>query len=217
MSAVVVFGGTGYAGSRIVAEAVRRGHRVTVVARTRPAEVPTGAVFVSGSLFDADLRDPLIADADVVAISVRSRHPDGAELADAVPAVLAQAARHGTRIGVVGGAGSLSTEPGGPSRLEQMEIPDPTEPRAAESLAHAGVLQVLRGDGSGADWFYLSPPLQFGAHVPGVTTGSYRVGGDVVLTDAQGRSQISGEDYALAFVDEIDSPRHHRARFTVAH
>jgi putative NADH-flavin reductase len=52
---------------------------------------------------------------------------------------------------------------------------------------------------------------------PGQPTGRYRVGGDVLLTDAAGKSEISGADYALAFVDEIDQPRHHRTRFSVAY
>ena len=35
--------------------------------------------------------------------------------------------------------------------------------------------------------------------------------------DAQGRFGISYEDYAVALVDEIDHPRHHRRRFTVGY
>jgi putative NADH-flavin reductase len=39
----------------------------------------------------------------------------------------------------------------------------------------------------------------------------------VLLTDEDGESFISGEDLALAVVDEIETPRHSRARFTVAY
>ena len=35
--------------------------------------------------------------------------------------------------------------------------------------------------------------------------------------DAEGGSEISGADFAQAFVDEIEAPRHRRARFTVAY
>jgi uncharacterized protein len=48
-------------------------------------------------------------------------------------------------------------------------------------------------------------------------TGRYRVGGDVLLTDADGNSTISGADYAKAFVDEIEQPAHRRQRFSVAY
>jgi uncharacterized protein len=68
-----------------------------------------------------------------------------------------------------------------------------------------------------ADWFFVSPAGAFGSYNPGVATGRYRVGGDVLLTDPEGKSEISGPDFALAFVDEIEAPRHHRTRFTVAY
>ncbi|MGC8107635.1 NAD-dependent epimerase/dehydratase family protein, partial [Salmonella enterica] len=38
MTRIAVIGGTGYAGSHIVTEAVRRGHTVVSVARSVPAE-----------------------------------------------------------------------------------------------------------------------------------------------------------------------------------
>jgi putative NADH-flavin reductase len=53
--------------------------------------------------------------------------------------------------------------------------------------------------------------------VPGEATGQYRVGGDILVTNANGDSEISGADYAKAFVDEIEQPAHRRKRFTVAH
>jgi uncharacterized protein len=43
------------------------------------------------------------------------------------------------------------------------------------------------------------------------------VGGDVLVTDADGNSNISGADYAKAFVDEIEQPAHRRQRFSVAY
>ena len=39
----------------------------------------------------------------------------------------------------------------------------------------------------------------------------------VLVTDADGKSFISGTDFALAFVDEIEQGRHRRERFTVAY
>lgn len=95
--------------------------------------------------------------------------------------------------------------------------PRPPGPRFSEGSGHARVLDVMRADSSGADWFYLSPPTAFGSRAPGEATGSYRLGSDVLLTDQDGDCEISGADYVLAVVDEIDTPRHHRTRFTVAH
>ena len=79
------------------------------------------------------------------------------------------------------------------------------------------MLTALRETSDDVDWFCVSPAAGFGSYAPGEATGTYRVGGDVLLTDASGTSFISGADFALAFVDEIEQARHHRERFTVAY
>jgi putative NADH-flavin reductase len=38
-----------------------------------------------------------------------------------------------------------------------------------------------------------------------------------LISDADGTSDISGADYAIAFVDEIESPAHSRQRFTAGY
>ncbi len=63
----------------------------------------------------------------------------------------------------------------------------------------------------------MSPALAFGAHVPGEHLNTYRVGGDVMLKDADGNSAISGTDFADAVLSEIELHTHHRARFSVAY
>lgn len=52
---------------------------------------------------------------------------------------------------------------------------------------------------------------------PGERTGKYRIGSDRLLIDGQGQSHISMEDYAIALVDELESPQHIRERFTVGY
>ena len=64
------------------------------------------------------------------------------------------------------------------------------------------------------DWFYVSPPQDFGSWLGTPSTGSYTMGGDVLLRNADGASTISADDLALAIVDEIETPAHHRRRFT---
>ncbi|NED89615.1 NAD-dependent epimerase, partial [Streptomyces sp. SID11233] len=63
------------------------------------------------------------------------------------------------------------------------------------------VLQALLSSEAGLDWFVLTPPMGFGSYAPGETTGTYQLGGELPLNDAEGKSAISGADYALAFVD----------------
>lgn len=77
------------------------------------------------------------------------------------------------------------------------------------------MLEWLRAQPEPLDWFSVSPPLPFGAAAPGVVTGRYRTGGEVMVRAADGSSGISAPDFALAVVDEIERPAHRRQRFTV--
>jgi putative NADH-flavin reductase len=81
----------------------------------------------------------------------------------------------------------------------------------------AAALDDLRAAPESLDWFYLCPPAAFGGFAPGEARGTYRVGDDVLLTDAEGNSFIGGADFGAAIVDEIERPAHRRARFTVAY
>ncbi len=218
MTTVVIFGGTGYAGSAIRDEALRRGFSVTSVTRAgAPDGAPhaPGLEFRRGNIHDAAQIEQAAAEADVVVVSVRfSPQEDGSRLIDAFPALTRACAAHGTRLGVVGGAASLLVSEGGPRLIDTPEFPDAFKPEAGSA---ADTLGLLRADDTGADWFFVSPAREFGSYNPGAPLGRYRVGGDVLLSDETGRSHISGADFALAFVDEIETPVHHRTRFTVAY
>ncbi|MER6993006.1 NAD(P)H-binding protein [Saccharopolyspora hirsuta] len=212
MMRLVLFGATGYAGGRIREEAVRRGHEVLGIARNAGALPEPKA---AGSLHDADFVLDVTAGADAVVVAIPGRTmPDGTKLLDALPTLFAAAERHGVRIGVVGGAGSLRVSEDGPRVIDTPEFPAEFKPEAS---AHAEVLAALREAPEGVDWFYLSPAGTFGAYAPGERTGTYRLGGEVLVTDADGNSAIGGDDYAIAFVDELEEPAHRRQRFTVGY
>lgn len=133
---------------------------------------------------------------------------------DAVAALAAEADAVGVRLGVIGGAGSLRVAPEGP-RL--VDTPEFTEAFRAEAREMADVLEDLRSTPASLDWFLVSPAAEFGSFAPGEYTGEYRIGGDVLLVDESGDSRISGADFGVAVVDEIESPKHRRVRFTVAY
>jgi putative NADH-flavin reductase len=219
MTTIAIFGGTGYAGSAIRDEALKRGHRVISVTRQLPADLAAtpGLEFRQGSVHDAALVDQIAAEADVVVVSIRfaeNGSGDGVKLIDAFPALTSAAAARGTRLGVVGGAASLLVAESGPRLIDTPEFPQQFKGEAGNA---AEALDALRADTTGADWFFVSPAAAFGSYNPGQPTGKYRVGGDILLTDESGKSEISGADYALAFVNEIDTPAHYRTRFTVAY
>jgi len=215
MTSIVVFGGTGYAGSAITREALSRGIAVTAVARdTSKLDAAEGLTLAQGDAFDADFVADVTKDADVVVVALHAVQADGSELKDRFQPFVDAAVAAGARLGIVGGAGSLLVAEGGPALFDTPEFPDAFK---GEAKSHAQILEALRASGTEVDWFYVSPAASFGSFNPGERHGTYRVTDDLLLTDADGNSDISGEDYALAFVDEIASPAHHRARFGVAY
>ncbi|WP_029150526.1 NAD(P)-dependent oxidoreductase [Microbacterium indicum] len=214
MARITVIGGTGYAGSLIVAEAAARGHQVTSISRSVPAEQVDGVTYVAGSLLDADTRARAVADADVVYSAISPRGDMAGQTRQGLADLAAAAQDAGVRLGITGGAGSLLVAEGGPQLFTTPEFPEAFQ---AEALEMGEVLDDLRASDEALDWFFVSPAAGFGAFAPGEKTGAYRVGGDVLLADAEGNSFISGADFATAIVDEIEKPAHRRARFTVAY
>ncbi|MDO8384291.1 MAG: NAD(P)H-binding protein [Microbacterium sp.] len=213
MSRIAVIGGTGYAGSHIVAEAVDRGHTVLSVARTAPSERVTGVTYIEGTLMDVPGLVAEIQGAEVVVVSVPARGEMAGLLRPAV-AELVATLQPGTRIGVIGGAGGSLSAPEGPRVIDLPSFNDEYKPEAFEAI---GILDDLQASDASIDWFYLHPAGGFGVWNPGERTGTYRDGGEVIVTDADGESFISGADLAVVVVDEIESPKHSRERFTVGY
>lgn len=217
MTRIHILGGTGYAGRQIVAEAARRGHQVTSFCRSIPTEQTPGVEYRAGDVQDPAYLASVFTDTDVVisALSTRGGLAGEGRMRALVAAEAELAAGHGVRLGVMGGAGSLQAEEGGP-RL--VDMPDFIEEARPESLEFAGALDSLRANTDDRlDWFLISPAENFGQHAPGTARGHYRVGGDILLRDEEGRSEISAEDIALAIIDEVENPVHRRTRFSVAY
>lgn len=213
MPRIAVIGGTGYAGSHIVAEAVRRGHTVVSVARSVPSERVDGATYVEGTVLDVP---GLVAELDGVDVVVSAVAPRGDMLGKLRPAIaqLTSVLPESVRLGVVGGAGGSLVADGGPRLIDTDGFTDDYKPEASEAI---GILEDLRADASDRDWFYVHPAGGFGAWAPGERTGNYRDGGHVLVVDDNGDSFISGADFAVAVLDEIENPRHSRDNFTVGY
>lgn len=212
MTRIAVIGGTGYAGGHIVAEAAERGHTVVSVARKLPAERVDGATYVEGTLLDAPALVAELEGVEVVVFATSPRGDMAGKMRDAVTALIRELPLS-VRVGVVGGAGGSLVAPGG-LRVIDSGFPDEIKSEAMEAI---GILEDLQADTTGREWFYIHPAGGFGAWAPGERTGSYRDGGDVIVTDDEGESFISGADFAIAVLDEIESPKHRNERFTVGY
>ncbi len=214
MGTIAVIGSTGYVGGHITNEALHRGYQVIGVSRSEPKETPAGVTVRRGDINDEGLLRELATQASTVVVAVHGAENGEAYLVTLVPMILDAVSSGGARLGVVGGASSLLVSPGGPRLIDTREFPEIFK---AEARAHIAVLEALKESSTNVDWFYVSPPATFGAYAPGERTGTYRTGDDNLLVDADGNSFISGADFAIAFLDEIDNPVHHRTRFTVGY
>jgi putative NADH-flavin reductase len=201
---IALIGATGHAGSRILKELVHRGHSATAIVR-HPDRVPAlpDVTAVEADVHDTPSLAKCLTGHDAVISSV---HFLAADAPTFLPAIRAAGVR---RYLVVGGAGTLEVRPG----MRLVDTPDFPALYHGESSAGAAFLEALRAV-SDLDWTFLSPSAEF---VEGSRTGKFRLGEDALLTDSQGRSWISYEDYAVAMVDELEKPAHVRTRFTVGY
>ncbi len=217
MTSLAIIGGTGYSGGNIAAEATKRGLSVTAVSRHAPSTPLDGVSYVQDDIADAAFIEKLAADHDVIIVAVHAVDADNVPvLPQLVPRLADAAVKGSARLGFVGGAGSSLDAPGGSRLVDSPEFPEAFKP---EALSHAGILDWLRSDETpaGLQWFYVSPAESYGGYNPGTALGSYRTSADVVLRDAEGSSEISGADFALAVVDEIETPTHINQRFVVGY
>lgn len=205
---VAIIGASGFIGSRILSEALRRGHEVTAIVTNLdklPADPRLTAV--KGDATDPAALTPLLAGHHLV---ISAFNPGKDESGAGPRSIIDAAKRSGvTRLLVVGGAGTLEVAPG------QRLIDQPDFPAAwkAGALKTAAFLDLLRGEAE-LDWVFLSPAAMLAS---GERTGKYRVGGDRLMTGPDGQSRISIEDYAMAMLDEAETPRHSCQRFSVAY
>lgn len=210
---IVLFGASGNLGSRIAKEALARGQHVTAVMRN-PARLSLRHENLRA--MRADATDPLlvatVARGHDVIISAIGATPDSPEsLAQAATSMMQGAREVGIkRVMVVNGAGSLEVSKG---KL-LMDTPQFPADWRWVAKAHRDALAVLRARGSDLDWTAVSPAAMI---EPGKRTGNFRLGGDQLLADAKGQSRISMEDYAAAFMDELESERYVGRRMSVAY
>jgi putative NADH-flavin reductase len=200
---VAVIGGSGRAGSQIVQELARRGHQVTAIARN-PDKAPklAGVTAKAVDVHDAKAMTEALKGHDVVVSALRFLDATPAEVISVVKASGVP------RYLIVGGASSLLA--GGRRLFDSPHFPAEYKPEAGAGI---DFLDALKAEPT-LDWSYLSPSMIFDGDE---RTGKFRLGGDELLTPAEGPSRITFPDFAIAMVDEIETPKHSRRRFTVGY
>jgi uncharacterized protein len=207
---IALYGATGKSGSRILTELLSRGHSVTAIVRdpAKLSPVP-GLTVVAGNVSSAEAIASKITGADAVVSAYAPPPDDTGQLLPVTERFISAAQQIGLpRLLIVGGAASLEVAPG-VTLLASGHVPAPWLPIAT---SHAKALDLLKK--SSINWTYFSPAAFF---EPGERTGKFRLGKDALIANEQNDSRISMEDYAIALVDELESPKHEHARFTIGY
>jgi uncharacterized protein len=215
MSRITVIGGTGYAGSAIVAEAAARGHEVTAFSRSLPADRVPGVAYVQGDATDEAALSSVISGADVVAVALAPRGPLAESFRDVYRTIARLTDAEGVPLFVVGGFSSLRPAAGAPRFVADLSHA-PAEFHDEIVAVSALVTDDLPATPETLDWVFVSPAGKFGSYVPGERLGEYRIGDDVAVRPEDGGA-ISGADYALGFVDLIEQGNRHRAHVNLAY
>ena len=221
-SRILIYGATGKVGSKTVDEALNRGHVVTAVSRdpSRIAVTHDNLTAVKGDVLDTESVANLVANQDVVIISVRGVLGKSKDPNDAVPLIavknVVEALRgmgdEAPRLIHVGGSGSLVVKPGVvyADTLPMIFVPIKLQTEIEGQVVALKYLRTVND----VDWTYATPAKNF---TDGKRTGEFRIGGDQLIESKSGRSRISRADFAVALIDEVENARFIQQRFSVVY
>lgn len=210
---VALIGANGKIGSRILEEALNRGHQVTGIARSPSAQTHQNLTWAKADALNTDELAEVLKghDAVISAFGIDWTKPETFHLfSDIAKSVIAAAKKAGVkRLINVGGAGSLEVAPG----VQLVDTPGFPEQWKLGALAQRDSLEVFRKEND-LDWTFFSPAIVI---EPGAYTGKFRIGKDNPVFDEDGNSHITYDDYASALIDELEKPQFIKQRFTIGY
>ena len=204
---IAVLAANGKLGSLIVKEAVERGNDVTAIVREENKTVTKKSI--KKDILDLTEND--LKDFDVVITAFGAWTEDTLPLHKTTVEHLSNIlANKNTRLLVVGGAGSLYTDESFKTQL--FTTPDFPVDYFPIASNQAKGLDVLRSR-KDVKWTYVSPAAEF--EFDWERKGEYQLAGEVFSVNAQGKSEISYADYAIAMIDEAEKGNHINQRISV--
>lgn len=214
---VALIGATGFVGSALLQELLRRNYDVTAIARSvekipvKGGKPKTVAVDVT----DVQALSQMLKGNDVVLSAFNAGwtnpniYDDFMKGSQAIQKAVKEAAVK--RYLVIGGAGSLYID--GKQIVDGDDFPENIKPGATAARDY---LDVLKKE-TKQDWTMFSPAINMHQGIKTGRTGKYRLGTDEPIFDKAGESTLSVEDLAVAVVDEIENHKFSRKRFTAGY
>lgn len=203
-----IVGATGKSGSLILEEAVNRGHDVTAIVRNASKLTNDNVKVIEKDVHDTTTEDfkglDLVVNAFGAPLGEKDAHVEAGR------ALINALAGTGTRLIVVGGAGSLYIDDSRTMTvIDTPNFPDIFKPTAGGQSENLKELEQT----TNLKWTFISPSAEFDAE--GKRTGTYETGTDVLLVNNREESYISYADFAIAVIDEAENNKHVNERFTV--
>jgi putative NADH-flavin reductase len=210
---IILFGATGRVATRILNEALDRGHQVTAISRDGgAAALPShdNLTVVSADILNPVQVAEVVTGHDVVIHSVGA--PDGAPhdfMVQAAHSLIEGLTRASVvRLLVVGGAGS-SWVSETVQFVDTPEFPPSVRPGAND---HRNALDIYKR--CGLEWTFVSPPSIF---PDGERIGKYRTSAGTRILHENGESRITLEDFAVAMIDEAENGQYVRSHMCAAY
>lgn len=216
MKNIALIGASGYVGSALLQEALRREFFVKAIVRhpQRITETDIHLEIIKGDVTDAAMVCYLVEGTEAVISAYNPGWKDPHlydDLLTGYAAIIEGVKKAGIkRLLVVGGAGRLYLSSG--IRLaDSEEIPYTLLPgiRGLTEVYERYLLPEKK-----LDWVFLSPAASL---EPGERTRKFRWGKDKLIIDRQGESRISVEDYAYAMFEILEKGTVHRKGLTVGY
>jgi hypothetical protein len=214
---VALIGASGFVGTAILDELIRRGHQITAIVRNpdKVKKAENVKVIKANALDENEVANAVKGNEVVIsAYNPGWTNPDiYNEFLQGAKAIQNGVKKSGVgRLFVIGGGGSLYIAEG----KQLVDTPDFPAEWKPGALAARDYLNLIKNEKE-LDWTFLSPAIEMHHGTSGVRKGSYRKGLENPVFNESGRSIISVEDMAIAIVDELENPKHIRQRFTVAY
>ena len=216
---IAIIGASGFVGSALLKEAIRRGHTITAIAR-HPEKINTNddhhITAVGCDIFNDGKLAGVLADHNAVLSAYNpgwddpNIYNDYLEGSKTIQNAVKEAGVK--RYLVIGGAGSLEIAPG----KQLVDTPDFPKEYKEGAKAARDYLDMLRKE-KDLDWTFLSPAILMHPGIDTGRTGKYRVGTEHPVFDENGESKISAEDLSVALMDELEKGDFIKKRFTVAY
>lgn len=219
---IVVFGASGNIGKSIVKEALSRGHQVTGVSRSpdKFSYKEENFIGVKGNPTDLESVKEIIKGADAIISAVGGRDAKTPEetamnqTAIALTKALEAQGADGPQVVIIGGGMTMQ---GSQEAMIKAMPPQAGEgsPMRALFLGHWVAYETFQA--SNINWTFLAPPMNIMGFRGGKDerTGTYRSAISTVVVNADGNSQITRSDLAVAALDFAEQPYFNQLKVTV--